>query len=71
MTFFDEPGNQISRDDWLKVYEPYYFLNWPARGQHINGRNQTSQFVENQVCGLLQQTVQLSRTMLLWQPLLR
>lgn len=61
MTFFDEQGNQISCDEWLKVYEPYYFLNGPAYGQHINGRNQTSPFVENRVCGLLQQTVQLSR----------
>jgi hypothetical protein len=61
MPFFDEQGNQIQCLQWLKLYEPYYFLNGPRWGQHINGRNQTSPFVEDQVCALLEQTNQLSR----------
>jgi hypothetical protein len=54
MTSFDAQGNQISLAQWSSTYERYYFLNGPKReGQP---RNQTSPFVENQVCALLSQT---------------
>jgi len=59
MTFFDAQGNQIQPAQWSSTYERYYFLNGPKRdGQP---RNQTSPFVENQVCALLGQTTPLSR----------
>jgi hypothetical protein len=59
MTSFDAQGNQISPAQWSSTYERYYFLNGPKRdGQP---RNQTSPFVENQVCALLSQTTPLSR----------
>ncbi len=61
MTFFDEQGKQIQCQQWLKTYKPYYFLNGSTRGQRINSRNQTSPFVESQVCALLKQTTQLSK----------
>ena len=61
MTFFDEKGNQIRFEHWLKTYEPYYFLNGPKWGRRINGRNQSSPFVEDNVCGLLSKTPPLSK----------
>lgn len=53
MDFFDERGNQIPCQRWLETYEPYYFLYGPKLGRRINGRNQSSRFVENSVCSLL------------------
>lgn len=61
MTFFDEQGNQIQYQQWLDIYERYYFLDGPRRGNRINRGNQTSRFVENQVCALLTQTSPLSK----------
>ncbi len=61
MTFFDEQGNPIQYQEWLKTYEPYYFLNGPTQGNRITGQRQTSLFVENQVCALLMQTTPLSK----------
>jgi len=55
MTFFDQLGNPIQCQEWLKTYEPYYFLNGPTLDRRINGRNQSSRFVEDQVCALLTQ----------------
>jgi hypothetical protein len=53
MVFFDERRNQIPCQQWLKVYEPYYFLGGPKRGRTINARNQSSRLVEDGVCSLL------------------
>ena len=61
MTFFDEQGNPIQCQQWLNTYEPYYFLNGPTWGRRINIRNQSSRFVEDQVCALLAKTVPLSQ----------
>lgn len=61
MTFFDEQGNPIECQQWLNTYEPYYFLNGPPWGRRINSRNQSSRFVEDQVCALLAKTVPLSQ----------
>lgn len=61
MVFFDEQGNQISSEEWLETYEPYYFLNGPKRGRRINGRNQSSRFVEDSVCCLLSSASGLSK----------
>jgi len=61
MMFFDPRGNSIQCGQWLRSYEPYYFLNGPTLGRRINGRNQSSRFVENQVCALLTQVPRLSR----------
>jgi hypothetical protein len=61
VTFFDEQGGPIQFQQWLKTYEPYYFLNGPTRGQRINGRNQSSRFVEDQVCALLARSTTLSQ----------
>jgi hypothetical protein len=58
MTFFDAQGNQIQPARWLNTYERSYFLNQPK--QNGQPRNQTSPFVENQVCALLTQTGPLS-----------
>jgi hypothetical protein len=61
MKCFDEHGNQIQYQQWLKTYEPYYFLNGPTRGNRITSQRQTSPFVENRVFALLTQTTQLSK----------
>src|SRR5258708_35240337 len=61
MIFFDNQGNQIQCQEWLMTYEPYYFLSGPTLQPRINGRNQSSPFVENQVCALLTQTTPLSK----------
>lgn len=60
MKFFDRTRNVISALDWLKTYEPCYFLCGPcSRG--INQRNQSSHFVEDKVCALLEQSTLLSK----------
>jgi hypothetical protein len=59
MTFFDAQGNQVQPAEWLSTYERSYFLNQPK--QNGQPRNQTSPFVENQVCALLGQIAPLSR----------
>jgi hypothetical protein len=59
MTFFDEQGNSISRQQWLNTYVRYYFLGpdqWGGRP-----RNKTSQYVEDKVCALLTKSTPLSR----------
>jgi hypothetical protein len=61
MTFFDEQGNAIQYQQWLETYEPYYFLGGPMHGRRVNGRNQSSRFVEDQVCALLTKTTPLSQ----------
>src|SRR5258708_4837356 len=61
MIFFDNQGNQIQCQEWLMTYEPYYFLSGPTLQPRINGRNQSSPFVENQVCALLTQPTPLSK----------
>jgi hypothetical protein len=61
MVFFDERGGQIFFQEWLKIYEQYYFLGGPKMGRKINGRNQSSRFVEDSVCSLLSSTSGLSK----------
>jgi hypothetical protein len=60
MKFFDDQGNQIQSQQWLKTYEPYYFIGGATWGRRINGRNQSSGFVEDQVCAMLTQAAPLS-----------
>jgi|SRR5579885_621241 hypothetical protein len=60
MNFFDETGQMIPPLDWLKKYESYYFLDGPV-SPRINRRNQTSRFVEDRVCALLEQSTVLSK----------
>jgi len=60
MTFFDEGGKLISATDWLKKYEDYYFLGAPI-SKRVNSRNQSSRFVEDLVCSLLDQPGLLSQ----------
>ncbi|MHB1943229.1 MAG: hypothetical protein ACYCP0_09290 [Acidiferrobacteraceae bacterium] len=53
--FFDPQGNEFRFSDWLKTYEPYYFLGGPTLRRSITRRqNQTSRLVEDKVCALLQ-----------------
>jgi hypothetical protein len=61
MTFFDEQGNAIQYQQWLETYEPYYFLGGPMYGRRVNRRNQSSRFVEDQVCALLTKKTPLSQ----------
>jgi hypothetical protein len=58
MIFFDAQGNQIQPAQWLSIYEHSYFLDQPK--QNGQPRNQTSPFVEDQVCALLTQSGPLS-----------
>lgn len=60
MNFFDERGNRIPCQQWLEVYEPYYFLGGPKWGRTINARNQSSRLVEDEVCSLLTKSNSLS-----------
>jgi hypothetical protein len=70
MPFFDQQGNSIQSQQWLKTYEPYYFLGGPKLSRkidgrnktgRIDGRNQTSHFVENEVCALLSLATPMSQ----------
>jgi hypothetical protein len=61
MTFFDERGVQIPCKSWVEIYEPYYFLGEHKLGRKINARNQSSHFVEDEVCSLLAKAVPLSK----------
>lgn len=61
MTFYDRQGIPIKYEQWLQLYEPFYFLNGPTHGRRVNSRNQSSQFVENQVCKLLAKQSILTR----------
>ncbi|HKT47418.1 MAG TPA: hypothetical protein VJP87_07835 [Candidatus Acidoferrales bacterium] len=60
MNFFDETGQLIPAPSWLKKYESYYFLDGPVSSR-INRGNQTSRFVEDRVCALLEQSAVLSK----------
>jgi hypothetical protein len=62
MGFFNEQGTNIPSQEWLKIYEPYYFLGGPTLPPWFTRRYQTSRFVENQVCALLTQTTPLSQS---------
>jgi len=59
MIFFDEHENAIPCEQWLNTYLPYYFLDYPKWGGRP--RNQTSHYVEDEVCTLLTKTTPLSR----------
>ncbi len=60
MTFFDEAGKVIPAADWMRRYEPYYFLGDPS-SKRVNRRNKTSPFIEDQVCALLNKSTFLSK----------
>src|SRR2546428_52760 len=51
MIFFDEHENAIPCEQWLNTYLPYYFLDYPKWGGRP--RNQTSHYVEDEVCTLI------------------
>jgi hypothetical protein len=59
--FHDQQGRQIPYAQWLRIYRPYYFLGGPTYGRRINGRNQSSLWVESQIDALLLQPVSLSQ----------
>jgi len=52
MTFFDEHGEKISGPEWVQKYKAYYFLGGPT-WKGVNRRNQSSPFIEDLVCSLL------------------
>src|SRR5437763_12846059 len=60
MTFFSPSGRRISYEEWLNIFEPYYFLKGPTTGRRINARNQSSEWVEDKVCDLLLKSESLS-----------
>jgi hypothetical protein len=61
VTFFDPNGNQVSYQQWLNIYAPYYFLGGPTYGRKIDCRNQSSHFVESQIDLVLAQSAPLSQ----------
>lgn len=52
--FFDPDGRRIRGDEWVQIYEQYYFVGGPTHGRRLTKRNQSSRFVEDNICGLLQ-----------------
>jgi hypothetical protein len=60
MTFFSEIGEIISAAEWLRTYEQRYFLGG-STSDGVTQRNQSSQFVEEKVCALLNQSRYLSK----------
>ncbi len=60
MKYFDDTRKMTPALDWLKKYEPFYFLGGPV-SPRINRRNQSSRFVEDKVCALLEQPTLLSK----------
>ncbi|MFZ0300479.1 MAG: hypothetical protein WAM13_19170 [Candidatus Sulfotelmatobacter sp.] len=61
MTFFDRTGRPISYQGWVGTYQPSFFLGGPPLGRSVNRRNQSSQWIENQIDALLMQLTPLSQ----------
>ena len=59
MTFFDQNGSPVQYHQWLATYRPSYYLGGTSLGRKVNRRNQSSQFIENQIDALLAQPGQL------------
>lgn len=53
MNFYNEQGNEITRNAWITNYKRYYFLNGPTCGRNITRGNQSSVFIENAIIKLL------------------
>jgi hypothetical protein len=49
MTFYNLNNQKITQDEWIKLFEPYYFLGGPTLNQKINRRTQGSKFVEDEI----------------------
>lgn len=49
MAFFDPNGNQLNIQQFINIYQPYYFLGSPNYHRRITRRNKTNIFVENQI----------------------
>lgn len=49
MTFYDQNNQKITQLEWVKLFEPYYFLSGKIHGRRINRQNQGSKFVENEI----------------------
>lgn len=48
MTFFNLSNAKITQDEWIELFEPYYFLGGPTHGS-INSGRQGSKFVEEKI----------------------
>jgi len=56
VAFFDQNGRSLLYHQWLAVFGPSYFRCGPPLGRRVNKRNQSSQFIENQIDAVLAQS---------------
>lgn len=49
MTFYNTNNQVISQAEWIKKFQPYYYLGGPTYGRRITRRNQGSKFVEEKI----------------------
>jgi AAA+ ATPase superfamily predicted ATPase len=53
MTFYDPNGYQLTVQQFIDFYEPFYYLNTPNVGRRITARNKTSHFIETTIENIL------------------
>lgn len=58
MTFYNRNNQKITQDEWVELYEPYYFLGGPTYGRSIPKRRQGSKFVEEKIEEILKKGLQ-------------
>lgn len=54
MPFYNRNSQAITLNEWINLFEPYYFLNGPVLNHRINRSNQGSKFVENKIDFILE-----------------
>jgi hypothetical protein len=54
MSFYDLNGNQLTQQNWINYYEPFYYLDEPRNiGQKITRKNKTNIHVERKIENIL------------------
>ena len=60
MFFYNQNSQEITQDEWVNLFEPYYFLNGHTHGHRITRKNQGSRFVENQIEFILEKGLSIN-----------
>ncbi|MFH1287225.1 MAG: hypothetical protein ABII25_00815 [bacterium] len=59
MAFYKTNNQEITQtEEWINLFQPYYYLDGPINGKRINRRNQGSRFVENEIEKILKRNLQ-------------
>jgi hypothetical protein len=54
MIFFNREGQKITIEEWVDIYESYYFLGGEIFGRRITRNNQGSEYVEGKIEEILE-----------------